>query len=134
MICADLIAAKGATSKYVRDCQIRAVQGLPYLEAAALLGYTGSPPIVIQAGIGTLVLGVDSEEFTPAPTLGQKALGGLKALQDLTTASAEEAARRLDTCAVCPLWQAGSGTCGACGCFTRAKAHLAAQSCPKGMW
>lgn len=132
--CTQLAKDTGTASKYVRDCHIRAVRGLPYEDAAALLEYTGSPPIVIKAGIGTLVLGPGYEDFNPAPTLGQMALGALSALQDLTPASPEEVERRLDTCASCPLWRAGTGTCGACGCFTKAKAHLAAQACPKGHW
>lgn len=134
MICAELAGAKGASSKYVRDCQIRAVRGLSYPEATVLLGWVGPPPIVIQAGIGTLVLGPDGEEFTPAPTLGQKARGVIGALASPALAEPEEVARRLAICSSCPLWNAAKSTCTACGCHTGMKTRLASQTCPKGMW
>ena len=134
MTCEEIARAKGPHSKYARDCQIRAVRGMPYGEAAAILGWTGAPPIVIQAGIGTLVLGPEGEDFTPAPTLGQKALGVVSALTSPGLATEEEAQRRQAICKACPQWNAAKEVCTACGCHTAAKTRLASQTCPKSMW
>mgnify|MGYP001595889139 FL=1 len=134
MICQDLISRKGIDSKYAKDCLVRAIRGVPYAEATALIGWTGPPPIVIQAGIGTLVLGPDSEEFTPAPSLGQKVLGVVAALASPGFATDEETERRQAICAACPQWNAERGLCTACGCHTAAKTRLASQVCPKSMW
>ena len=101
MICKNIIDMKGPNSKYAKDCQIRAIRGKSFSEAASLLGWTDPPPIVIQAGIGTLVLGLDSEDFTPAPTLGEKAKSYAASFLDRTPASPEEVTRRLAACASC---------------------------------
>lgn len=134
MICSDVIAANGKDSKYTRDCQIRAISGLPYAEAAALVDHQGPPPIVIQAGIGTLILSPDHEEFTSAPTLGQKALGLLSAVASPSPATNEEASRRLAICQGCAFKAVGKDLCTACGCHLGLKARLAGQNCPKGLW
>lgn len=132
MICQDLIKLKGVGSKYVKDCQIRAVRGKAYLEAVNLLGWDKPPPIVIHAGIGTLVLGPDGEEFTPAPTLGQMAKSYAASFLDRTPAEPDEVSRRLAACQACTYWS--KGRCTACGCETAAKTALKSQVCPKGLW
>jgi hypothetical protein len=134
MTCQSLIDRYGPESKYVKDCQIRAIRGISYEVATQLVGHEGPPPIVIQAGIGTLVKSPDEESFTPAPTLLAKAAGFAQSLLDRAPASADEQARRLAICGSCPHWLAASQTCGVCGCGTRAKSGLQAQVCPKGLW
>lgn len=132
MTCAHLIEKYGADSKYVKDCQIRAIRGLPYDQAAALIGWTDPPPIIIHAGIGTLVIGTEHQDFTPAPTTGQKAKSWLASLGDRTPATAEQIEARTAICDTCPLKI--NGACSACGCGLKAKISLANQKCPKGMW
>lgn len=132
MICQDLIKLKGAGSKYVKDCQIRAIQGKPYLEAVRLVGWDKPPPIVIHAGIGILVLSPDGEEFTAAPTLGQMAKSYAASFLDRTLASQEEIERRLAICQTCPYWE--KDRCTVCGCGTKTKTALRGQACPKGFW
>lgn len=50
--------------------------------------------------------------------------------------SEEEKARRLSICDACPKKETliGQPRCGACGCFLKAKAALATESCPEGKW
>lgn len=131
MNCKEIIRMKGAGSKYAKDCQIRLIQGRPYAEAAALIGWTDPPPIIIHAGIGTLVLG-DTEEFTPAPTVGKMAKSWISSLADRASATEDQIAARTATCATCPL--NANGSCSACGCGLAAKIRLKSQTCPKGMW
>lgn len=46
------------------------------------------------------------------------------------------AAQRLAVCRACPsnLYDAAKGRCRDCGCFARAKARIAAETCPRGHW
>lgn len=134
MICQDIIAKKGLESKYAKDCLIRAIRGKAFADAAALIGWSAPPPIFIRGGIGTLILGEESEEFTPAPTLGKMAASFAASLVDRTPASQEETERRLAICASCAHWDEVRARCSACGCFTRSKASLQAQRCPKSFW
>lgn len=134
MSCQKIIALKGADSKYAKDCMVRSVRGLPYYEACKVLAYTDPPPIVIHAGIGTLVLGPDGEDFTPAPTTGEKAKSWLASWGDRTPADSETAATRQALCDTCDWMEPKRMVCTACGCGTSAKVALAAQRCPKGRW
>lgn len=134
MTCQDIIQKKGLDSRYTKDCFIRLIRGKPYAEAAALVNWTGAPPIVIRAGIGTLILGPHSEDFTPAPTTGQMAKSWLSSFGDRTPASPEVAADRQALCDTCDWMEPKRKVCTACGCGTSAKVALAAQQCPKGRW
>lgn len=49
-------------------------------------------------------------------------------------ATADAQARRQAICAVCEHWRPSDGRCSRCGCWTRAKLALAAESCPDGRW
>lgn len=134
MSCQWLINKYGEGHRYVKDCQVRAVRGKSFSEAAALLGWTDPPPIVIRAGIGTLVIGTEHQDFTPAPTTGQMAKSWLKSLADRTAASPETVATRQALCDTCEWMDPQRRTCAVCGCGTAAKTALAAQRCPKGRW
>lgn len=134
MTCQHMIIKYGLDSKYTKDCQVRAIRGLSYDTAKQMVNWEGDPPIVIQAGIGTLILGPDKEEFTPAPTLGQKAASFIKALSNRAPATPEEQERRSAICRSCPHWFSDKQTCGVCGCNTAAKTALQMQSCPKNHW
>lgn len=133
MICQDIVGRKGAESRYAKDCQIRAVRGRPFPEAAAMLGWTDPPPIIIHAGIGTLVLG-ETEEFTPAPRIASKAASWLKSLSDRAQATEDEIGQRQAACRACPLRNPDTDACTACGCGLKSKIRLKAQVCPKGLW
>jgi hypothetical protein len=134
MICQDIEILKGRESKHFKDCQVRAVRGKSFAEAAALLGWTEPPPIVIHAGIGTLVLDETSETFTPAPTTAQKAKSWIASLTDRTAATPEQLEQRGSICASCNWMDPKRSVCTACGCGIKAKTALASQKCPKGMW
>ena len=118
MNCQPLIDTYGPDSPYVKDCYIRAIQGVTYNVAAQLVNHEGPPPIIIQAGIGTLIKSPDSEEFTPAPTLTQKASSFAQSLLNRTPVTDEEQQRRLAICDACPHLIKATNTCGACGCGT----------------
>lgn len=49
-------------------------------------------------------------------------------------ATADEQARRQAVCAACEHWRPSDARCSKCGCRTRAKLALAAESCPDGRW
>lgn len=132
--CLDIAKLKGFDHRYTKDCIIRQIRGLSYETAKQLIGWTGDPPIVIQAGIGTLVLGPDKEDFTPAPTVRQKAKSWLKSFEDRTAASEEEQVRRRTACQSCEFNNLKTDSCTACGCGLKAKTRLQAQKCPKGRW
>lgn len=134
MDCQQVIDAKGKDSKYAKDCLIRLVRGKSFSEAAALLGWTDPPPIIIHAGIGTLVIGTEHQDFTPAPTTGQMAKSWLASLTDRTAATPETIATRQALCDTCDWMEPKRRVCTACGCGTAAKVALAAQQCPKGRW
>ena len=134
MICQDLIAATGQNSRYVKDCQVRAIRGKSFSEAAALIGWTDPPPIIIHAGIGTLVIGTEHQDFTPAPTIGKMAKSWLASLTDRTAATPETTAMRQALCDTCEWMEPKRRVCTACGCGTGAKVALEAQRCPKGRW
>lgn len=134
MICQNIVNLSGPASRYVKDCQVRAVRGKSFAEAAALLGWTDPPPIVIHAGIGTLILDETSETFTPAPTTAQKAKSWIASLTDRTPATPEQLEQRSAACNSCNWMDPKRGVCTACGCGIKAKTALAAQKCPKGMW
>lgn len=48
----------------------------------------------------------------------------------------EVKAKRLSVCEGCPRKEMvlGQPRCGACGCFCKAKAALATETCPEGRW
>jgi hypothetical protein len=41
---------------------------------------------------------------------------------------------REETCGKCEFWAKDRRKCSICGCYTRVKITLAAESCPKGYW
>jgi len=143
--CAAIAAAKGLDERYLGDCAIRAFQGRHIVDICEALGLACdiSTELVIQGGIGTLIMRWGGNQRTLAPSLLQQAAGAIAtaaatAGRALTgrpvTVDAETRDRRLAACQACPLWRAAEDRCGACGCITRAKAALAASRCPEGRW
>ena len=132
MDCQQVIDAKGKDSKYAKDCLIRLVRGKSFSQAAALLGWADPPPIIIHAGIGTLVIGTEHQDFTPTPTIGKMARSWIASLSDRTPATKDQIGSRTKTCDACPL--NANGSCSMCGCGLSAKIRLANQTCPNGMW
>ncbi len=144
MNCDELIRLTGRDSKYHRDCQLRAVQSVPFSEALTILGLPADlPELVIQAGIGTLVMRPGFASFTPTPTMAQKAGGVVGAAiesasrlmsGDPVASSTLVRESRLVICRACPLWDVAGERCRSCGCNGTAKASLAGSRCPEGRW
>lgn len=142
--CAHIAVLKGAGSRHHRDCLLRAVRDMPLPAALAALGLpSDQQEIVIQAGIGTLVIRDGFSSFTAAPSLGQMASSiAVAAIDALGQALSGEpvaatvATResRLVICRACPLWDSAGERCRSCGCNGTAKAMLAASRCPDGRW
>lgn len=140
--CAPIVASKGLHPRYLGDAAIRGYRDRPLADLRAVLGLDAEEAVIV-GGIGTLVLRSGGNEFAPAPSLMSRAGSLLSAGGDALVRAATgqpvlvDAAtrdRRLATCADCPLWDDAAGRCGACGCFTRAKAALAGERCPQGLW
>lgn len=48
--------------------------------------------------------------------------------------SPEEAAKRLDVCRTCELYEQVSNRCSKCGCYLSMKVSWANEKCPMGKW
>jgi hypothetical protein len=88
----------------------------------------------------TILSRLDSDKIPLPPMLEQAKNFFTAALDTVTglaaggalTADQELASRRLEICAVCP--NRNGERCSGCGCVIRAKAALAEQNCPLGLW
>lgn len=141
--CRSIAEDNGPSSKYVGDAAIRWYRGRKLAELCRDIGIDPVESLTLSGGIGTLVMRLHGNEWTPTPSLGRMALGIAGAVGaaaraaihgESVRASDDLVERRLATCRACPLWVVESSRCGACGCFTTAKAALAASTCPKGWW
>ncbi len=141
--CASTVAA-GASQRALDDCALRELRSLSAAEAWAALGLDpAGGDVLIFGDDASLALSGDRIEYVPAPSLVDIAKGvsgaALSAVRRALAgkpvlAPPELVAARLRECEICVHYLPAERRCGACRCFTEAKARLAASVCPLSHW
>ena len=128
----------------LEECALRVLREMSAAEAWAALGLDpAGGDVLIFGHDASLAISGDRLEYVPSPTVVDMAAGvagaALAAVRRAMSgkpvlAPPELVAARLQECAVCLHYLPAERRCGACRCFTEAKARLAASACPLSHW